>query len=296
MTNNRLNIGLFICHLDNEYANEICKGAEYAAKELDVNLIVFPGMFLNASFNDPENEIYDYQYNSVFYYAKKENLDALIVSVGTIASFISQKSIEAFLDTFKDIPILTLESKVSGYPCLQTDSTAGLRDAIEHLIIHHNRKHICFVAGRKTNEDALERLNVYRTTMKAHNIPVTEDMIVYGDYSEYSREIVGKLLDDNPDADAIIFSNDQMAIGGYQELKSRNIRIGADISVIGFDNSPGSVTMVPPLTTVNANTPALGYRAVGKIIQDIKTGEFCSSVLDSNFVKRLSCGCSLHDK
>ena len=85
MTNNRLNIGLFICHLDNEYANEICKGAEYAAKELDVNLIVFPGMFLNASFNDPENEIYDYQYNSVFYYAKKENLDALIVSVGTIA-------------------------------------------------------------------------------------------------------------------------------------------------------------------------------------------------------------------
>ena len=109
-----------------------------------------------------------------------------------------QKSIEAFLDTFKDIPILTLESKVSGYPCLQTDSTAGLRDAIEHLIIHHNRKHICFVAGRKTNEDALERLNVYRTTMKAHNIPVTEDMIVYGDYSEYSREIVGKLLDDNP--------------------------------------------------------------------------------------------------
>ena len=295
MTNNRLNIGLFICHLDNEYANEICKGAEYAAKELDVNLIVFPGMFLNASFNDPENEIYDYQYNSVFYYAKKENLDALIVSVGTIASFISQKSIEAFLDTFKDIPILTLESKVSGYPCLQTDSTAGLRDAIEHLIIHHNRKHICFVAGRKTNEDALERLNVYRTTMKAHNIPVTEDMIVYGDYSEYSREIVGKLLDDNPDADAIIFSNDQMAIGGYQELKSRNIRIGADISVIGFDNSPGSVTMVPPLTTVNANTPALGYRAVGKIIQDIKTGEFCSSVLDSHFVKRLSCGCVLHE-
>ena len=92
--------------------------------------------------------------------------------------------------------------------------------------------------------------------MKAQNIPVTEDMIVYGDYSEYSREIVGKLLDDNPDADAIIFSNDQMAIGGYQELKSRNIRIGADISVIGFDNSPGSVTMVPPLTTVNANTPA----------------------------------------
>ena len=60
-------------------------------------------MFLNASFNDPENEIYDYQYNSVFYYAKKENLDALIVSVGTIASFISQKSIEALEETLSKL-------------------------------------------------------------------------------------------------------------------------------------------------------------------------------------------------
>lgn len=295
MTNNRLNIGIFISHLDNEYVIEVCKGAEYAAKELDVNLVVFPGMFLSASFNDPENAIYDYQFNAAFYYAQKENLDALIVSVGTIASFLSQKSIDDFLKNFNDIPILTLESKVAGYPCLQTDSTVGLRAAIEHLITEHKRKHICFVAGRKSNEDAIERLNVYRTTLRAHNMAVTDDMIVYGDYSEFSREIVAELLDKNPDADAIIFSNDQMAIGGYQELNSRNIRIGTDISIIGFDNSPGSVTMVPPLTTVNANTAALGYQAVCKVVNQIKSKDAQSSVLDSHFVRRLSCGCSFHD-
>lgn len=66
MTNNRLNIGIFTCHIDNDYAIEVCKGAEFAAKELDCNLIVFPGMFLNASFNDPANQLYDYQYNSIF--------------------------------------------------------------------------------------------------------------------------------------------------------------------------------------------------------------------------------------
>ena len=31
MTNNRLNIGIFTCHIDNDYAIEVCKGAEFAA-------------------------------------------------------------------------------------------------------------------------------------------------------------------------------------------------------------------------------------------------------------------------
>ena len=43
----RPNIGFFTCHLDNDYAYEVCKGVDYAAKELDVNLIVFPGMYMN---------------------------------------------------------------------------------------------------------------------------------------------------------------------------------------------------------------------------------------------------------
>ncbi len=292
MTNNRLNIGLFICHLNNDYAFEICKGAEFAAQEIGVNLIVFPGMFLSASFNDPENAIYDYQYNSGFYYADKENLDALIISVGTLESFLSQKNIEEFLAHFKDIPIITLDTKITGYPCLQADSTSGLRDAIEHLITVHNRKHICFVSGRQTNEDAIERLNVYRTVMRSHSIPVTEDMIVYGDYSEYSQQIVSELLDKNPEIDAIVFANDQMAIGGYQELKRRHIKIGQDISVVGFDNSPASVTMSPPLTTVNANTSALGYHAVIRAVSLSVKDDVSSSVLDSQFIRRLSCGCS----
>ena len=37
MTNNRLNIGIFTCHIDNDYATEVCKGAEYAAKELAIS-------------------------------------------------------------------------------------------------------------------------------------------------------------------------------------------------------------------------------------------------------------------
>ena len=98
-SNKRLNIGFFTCHLDNDYAYEVCKGVDYAAKELDVNLIVFPGMYMNASYNDPKNARFDYQYNSIFYYASKHTLDALIVSIGSIGSFLSENDMICLLYT-----------------------------------------------------------------------------------------------------------------------------------------------------------------------------------------------------
>lgn len=295
MTNNRLNIGLFTCHLDNDYAQEICKGAEYAARESDVNLIVFPGMFLSASFYDPANQLYDYQYNSIFYYANRENLDGLIISIGSIADFLSEKDIESFLAGFEGIPILTLERKIPGYPCIQADSTTGLREAINHLISVHGRRKICFVGGPKDNDDAVNRLEVYKEVLAANELPLTEDMMVFGDFSEYSRNNVAKLLDCNPDCDAIVFANDQMAIGGYAELKSRGIKIGPDISVIGFDDSPVAVTMDPPLSTVNARSSDVGYRAVLDMVGMCGSADYKTSFLESGFIKRTSCNCDMAD-
>lgn len=293
MTNNRLNIGIFTCHIDNDYTNEVCKGAEFAAKELDCNLIVFPGMFLNASFYDPANQLYDYQYNSIFYYANAECLDALIVSVGAISSFLSEKNIMDFLSHFDNIPIITIEEKLPGYPCIKTDNTSGMHEAMEHLIVHHNCKRICFMAGKTNNADSNQRLNIYRDALSAHGIEYDERRIGHGDFSEYCRDEIGQLIDCNPDMDAIVFANDQMAIGGYSELKSRGIRVGETLPVIGFDDSPSSVNMDPPLTTVNINSCELGYRAVYGAVRLAQTGSIKSQTLSSHFVRRMSCCCKL---
>ena len=51
----RLQIGLMIHHLENEYASEILKGAIAAAEELDINLILLPGRGINAVEDDEKN-------------------------------------------------------------------------------------------------------------------------------------------------------------------------------------------------------------------------------------------------
>ncbi len=286
----RLNIGFFTCHLDNDYAYEVCKGVDYAAKELDVNLIVFPGMFMNASYNDPKNARFDYQYNSIFYYASKNTLDALIVSIGSIGSFLSESDMIAFLKNF-DIPIITIEIEVPGYPCVYTEGKTGMRLAIEHLIKEHNKTKIGFVSGRKENADAKDRLNTYKQVLTENNIPVDKGRIVYGNFSEFTEDLVDDLLERNPDLEAIVFANDQMAIGGYAAIKKRGLEIGKDILVTGYDDSPASIVLDPMLTTVHNKIMDMGYHSVYEVINLLQTGKTNVSVLNSSLIVRSSCGC-----
>ena len=286
----RLNIGFFTCHLDNDYAYEVCKGVDYAAKELDVNLIVFPGMYMNASYNDPKNARFDYHHNPIFYYASKHTLDALIVSIGSIGSFISENDMIAFLKNF-DVPILTIEIEIPGYPYLYTEGKTGMRQAVEHLIKEHGKTKIGMVSGRKENADARERLETYKAVLRENNIPVDNNKIVYGDFSEFTEEIVTDLLNRNPDLEAIVFVNDQMAIGGYTAIKEKGLEIGKDILVTGYDDSPASIVLEPMLTTVHNRIMDMGYQAVYEVINLINNGKTEISILNSSLIVRNSCGC-----
>ena len=288
MKNNRPTIGFFTCHLDNSYAIEVCKGVMYAAKEADINLVIFPGMFLNATYNDPVNARFDYQYNSIFYYATPETLVVIIVSIGSIGSFLSVQDKKAFLDHFK-VPVLTLEIEVPGYPCLYTESSTGMREVVEHIIKGHKKSKIGFVSGRLENADAIERFDVYKQVLKENNIEYNEKLVAYGDFSEFTEDIVGKLLDDNPGIEAIVFANDQMAIGGYKAINKRGLEIGKDILVTGFDNSIISLSQFPPLTTVDNNLMDLGYHSIYQSLELLNTGKTSKNVLHSQYIPRQSC-------
>lgn len=289
-SDHRLNIGFFTCHLDNDYAFEITKGVEFAAREADVNLIIFPGMYLNASYNDPVNAKYDYQYNSIFYYASQKTLDALIVSIGSIGSFLSVDDIHSFLRQF-NIPILTLEIPVEGYSSLYTDGRPGMFEEVEHMIRRHGKTKIGFVSGRKENDDARERLAVYRQVLEENGIEYDPRRVVYGDFSEYSEEVVDMLLDHNPDLEAIIFANDSMTVGGYRSIHRHGLKIGKDILVAGFDNAPIASAHTPSLTTVDNKILELGYNSVYQVMELLKTGEKKDITQSSSMIRRNSCGC-----
>lgn len=196
----------------------------------------------------------------------------------------------AFLKNF-NIPILTIEIEVPGYPYLYTEGRTGMRQAIEHLITEHHKTKIGFVSGRRENADAKERLDTYCQVLMDHNIPVEEDRIVYGNFSEFTEDIVNNLLDANPDLEAIVFANDSMAIGGYNAIKARGLEIGKDILVTGYDDAPAALVLDPPLTTVHNHIIDMGYHAVYEVLNLLDHGSTSTSILSSSLIVRSSCGC-----
>ncbi len=286
----RINIGLFVSNLINDFDIAVYRGVERGAQEMDANLIVFPGRYLRGQYNDKERTKSEYQYNTVFSYADKQNIDVLLILLGTIGTVITEEEKKIFLDMYRDIPIIILADEMPGYKCLVFENRCGLKDGIVDLIVNKNRKNIGMVSGPMTNEDAIERLNVYKETLQDYGLEVSEDKIVYGNFSEYTEEIVEDLLVRNPGMDAIVFANDQMAIGGYNTIKKHNLAIGKDIAVMGFDDSPMATVLVPNLSTVRADAVELGRRGAIEAVEYVTKGDCNCLPIKTEMVFRESTG------
>lgn len=286
----RLNIGLFVSNLINDFDIAVYRGVERGAQEMDANLIVFPGRYLRGQYNDKERTKSEYQYNTVFAYADQQNIDVLLVLLGTIGTVISEEEKRTFLDMYRDIPVIILADEMPGYKCLVFENRCGLKDGIVDLIVNKKRKNIGIVSGPMTNEDAVERLNVYKETLQDYGLEVSENKIVYGNFSEYTEEIVEDLLARNPEMDAIVFANDQMAIGGYNTLKKHNLVIGKDIAVMGFDDSPMATVLVPNLSTVRADAVELGRRGAIEAVEYVTKGDCDCLPIKTEMVFRDSTG------
>lgn len=66
MKEKKQNIGLLVSEVENEFSYYICEGAASAAKELNVNLFIFPGKYINPEYQDKRRNKYDYQNNVYF--------------------------------------------------------------------------------------------------------------------------------------------------------------------------------------------------------------------------------------
>lgn len=288
----RLNIGLLIDDLDNNFSAQACKGAEFAAKVLDANLYIFPGHYIGKSDTRYQDKQYEYQYNSVFKLINEKHIDILYVLFGIICSRADAEQQKAFLEGLPDVPTVLLFTEYPGYASVMYDNHTGLGQAIRHLIIKHNCRKIGFVSGPLTNEDARERLDVYKEVLELEGITYDEKLVAYGDFTEDCGDQIENLIKDNPDIQAIAFANDVMAMGGYKKLKELGKKPGKDILVTGFDDDVFSVSMNPPLTTVDASSADLTYKSVLNARRFIDGKKIERMSIRTYLVQRSSCGCS----
>lgn len=260
----RPSIGLVVGNVEDDFSNQICKGAMRAAEQQNVNLFIFPVKYLDQSPTaqaDPRQR-YEYQYNVLLSYARTCSLDMLLVCLSSITYLSSPDTYQGILKSFAGLPVMLIASREEAFSSITYDNQRGLREAIQYLIEKRNCRHIGMVTTTNAKGDDLERVEIYRRTLAANGMDVEPSMIAEGEFDQRCVSAVETLLQQNPHLDAIVCANDSIAEGVYRVLKQHHIVVGQDICVLGFDDVESAALMEPPLATVRADAAALGERAV----------------------------------
>lgn len=294
----RYTIAVMTGDTQSDYSEELMRGFYTSAHEEGVNIVLLMGPQMPTYCTDIVTSSitgnYRYQFNSIYQYVHFIKPDAIVVTYGSLSAFYSEQSKRSFLNQFSDIPYLVIEDKPldENVPYLDTDNYSGMKACVEHLIVDHGYRKIAFLSGPRSNHDAEERLRAYLETMEEHGIEVTDTMIAYGDYTDRVDEQATYLLENNPGLEAIVSANDGMAKSCYRVCATRNLIVGKDIAITGFDNIASASTMNPPLTSVSQNSFQISYTALKNAVAMCRGEKVVSRSMPTALKKRCSCGCS----
>lgn len=169
---------------------------------------------------------------------------------------------------------------------VEVDQIHGARAAVRHLIELGHRE-IVHITGRLDTFDGRARVDGWRAEVADGGLGVQE--MVEGDFTARSGfEWAARLVDRASPPTAIFAGNDQTALGVLAALAARGIDVPGDVSVVGFDDMPGTDFFVPALTTVDQDFVGLGNLAVTELFDAVGGAEPRHHLMEPDLVVRRS--------
>ncbi len=286
-------IAFLIEQMDNSFYESMVRGARMASQELGINLLLLEQGHVHSNENAGAVRYMDFhdvdhQKNTLSGIATTQSVDLVILGPGSLCD--TNDEAMSILASLADKKKLIIADNVPGCACIQYNNKKGVREAMEYLIKEKECTRIAMFAGPKDNKDANERLEAYKEVMAEYALPILPGMIEYGDFTNVCMDEARNLAEKNSSAQAFFCANDAMAIALCRVLKDKDVRIGRDVYVIGFDNSIESTQVEPQLATINADSVSLGYEAVVLGSRMIDGEPASVTFIESFFVPRSSCG------
>ena len=265
-------------------------GAAEAARQHDVDLFV-----LNAGNVGAIGDIEDNRPDAVHHLIDPERLDGLIL----VQWWPNRQVFEAFYERYyRPLPVVNLHRSYEGYPGVMVDNYQGMVAILRHLIEVHGCRRLAYIGGLPDNPAASARYKAYVAALAEYDIPLDENLVLPGDFTpQAGTNAVRVLLDERGlrpklDFEAIVSSNDNMAIAALEELHRRGIRVPLDVALVGFDDLEDSTYTMPSLTTVRMPNFEMGRVAAEIALAAVKGQPFDESVvMPGELVVRQSCGC-----
>lgn len=186
-------------------------------------------------------------------------------------------------------PVVFVNRAVPGAASVVIDEAGGMEQAVEHLAALGHRA-IAYLNGPKRSWSNTQR----RGAVLAASARLGLDLVELGPFeAQVQSGVHAADLVIARGITGVIAYDDLIALGVMARLTERGVRTGADISVIGVDDSPMSAMAYPTLTSVHVPGDAAGSEAVDMllaIIEDRQVENDEHVVLDTRLIVRSSTG------
>ncbi|HRF10258.1 MAG TPA: LacI family DNA-binding transcriptional regulator [Xanthobacteraceae bacterium] len=155
--------------------------------------------------------------------------------------------------------------------------------AVSHLI-GLGRKRIGFL-GARMDPRVQRRLEGYRKAMK--DAGLFDPSLILTTSTPTAMTLGGVLLGDllaqAPDLDAVFCINDDLALGVLFECQRRGIAVPDQLAIIGFNDMEFMAATVPTLSSVRTNRYEMGRDGVTMLIDAIEGRRTATPIVDLGF-------------
>ncbi|XHS77810.1 LacI family DNA-binding transcriptional regulator [Burkholderiaceae bacterium UC74_6] len=170
-------------------------------------------------------------------------------------------------------PFVAVHANVElpGVPNLESDEEAGAYDMVAHMISLGHRR-ILHMAGPAEFIGAQRRVSGWRRAYLDAGLTPPENYLVHGNFTfDSGREGLKAWMEQNagqPVPEAIFGGSDAIALGCIDTLLARSLRVPADVSVAGFDDT--MLARSAHLSTVRQPLREMGHRAVQLLVAQVE--------------------------
>lgn len=244
-------IGLIVPNIENPYFATLAAAVQKQARRAGVSTI------LTNSEENPE------LLNQTLDVMDDQRLDGIIV----VPHFQTEQKVKELAD--RGVPVVLADRTLNNtdLPAVTSDPVPGMTAAVDLLTAADVS--LGYLSGPQDTSTGRQRLGAFEDLCISRGI--TGVSVYYGGYRQESGYEGVKVLIEQG-ANAIIAGDSMMTIGALLAIHEMDIKIGEELQLIGFDNSPIFRLQNPPLTIIDQHVAEMGKTAFD-LLQRIISGQ-----------------------
>ncbi len=194
-------------------------------------------------------------------------IDGIIVA----SNVIHDPLIDGLID--RKMPLVQIgRNKRQDVSSIDADNLHGAIMAVRHLV-NSGRDKLATVTGHMDLFSSRDRLAGFKRGLEENDLPILDERIAFGDFSENGGYLQTKALLSTTDFDALFVASDMMSFGALRAIYEAGLRVPEDIALVSFDDIPAAARHRPALTTIRQPIHQLGSIAAQTLIDQLDSDD-----------------------